>query len=103
LGIVRFVKRFLWNEAKSKRLKEERGISFEDIIVHIERGDLLAIIDHPNQDKYSGQRVYVVDVDGYVYLVPFVDSEDGGFLKTVIPSRKATRDYLRGRRHEGQA
>jgi hypothetical protein len=72
----------------------QRGISFENIVVSIEAGGLLDIFAHPNQAKYPRQRVLVVACDSYVYLVPFVEEEDYFFLKTVIPSRKATRDYL---------
>ena len=72
----------------------ERGISFESIVVSIETGGLLDILTHPNQAKYPGQRVLVVACDSYAYLVPFVEEKDYFFLKTAIPSRKATRDYL---------
>lgn len=74
-------------------------MSFEGIVSAIERGGLLDVVEHPNQRRYPGQRIYVVDVEGYVYLVPFVTQGDGQrFLKTIIPSRKATRDYIR--RHQ---
>lgn len=76
-------------------LKEERGVSFESIVVAIESGGLLDILAHPNQSKYPRQRVLVVSCDNYVYLVPFVEEEEYFFLKTIIPSRKATRDYLK--------
>jgi hypothetical protein len=69
-------------------------IGFEDIVVHIERGDLLDIPEHPNSDRYAGQRLFVVQREDYVYLVPFVEDEDTVFLKTIIPSRKATKQYL---------
>lgn len=72
----------------------ERGISFEEIVFHIERGDVLDLQDHPNQEKYPGQRIFIVDVEGYAYVVPFVEDEEEVFLKTIIPSRKATRKYL---------
>ena len=75
-------------------LRAARGVSFESIVVSVESGGLLDILSHPNQAKYPGQRVLVVACDNYVYLVPFVEEEDYFFLKTVIPSRKATRDYL---------
>lgn len=75
-------------------LKTERGVSFESIVVAIESGGLLDILARPNQAKYPRQRVLVVVCDNYAYLVPFVEEEDYFFLKTVIPSRKATRDYL---------
>jgi len=95
------VKHFAWNEEKNEVLKEERGISFEEILFHIRRGDVLDILEHPNPERYSGQRVFVVDVDGYAYLVPFVEDAQVVFLKTIIPSRKATKRYLDGEEHDG--
>lgn len=88
------MKPFRWNAEKNETLNVERGISFESIVVAIEAGGLLDILAHPNQVKYPRQRVLVVAYDSYAYLVPFVDEDDYFFLKTVIPSRKATRDYL---------
>ena len=85
---------FTWSAEKNERLRRERGISFEEVVFHIERGDVLDLLEHPNQKRYPGQRIFVVAVDQYVYLVPFVESEDEVFLKTIIPSRKATRQYL---------
>ena len=76
------------------KLRAERGIGFEDIVFHIERGDLLDILEHPNPDRYAGQRIFVVRREEYVYLVPFVEDEHTVFLKTIIPSRKATKQYL---------
>jgi hypothetical protein len=74
----------------------ERGISPEEIVFHIESGDVLDLLEHPNRDRYHNQRVFVVNVEGYAYLIPFVENEQEVFLKTIIPSRKATRDYLGG-------
>ena len=88
------VKYFAWDDAKNARLKADRGIGFEDVVFHIERGDLLDILQHPNPDRYAGQRILVVQREDYVYLVPFVEDEDSVFLKTIIPSRKATKQYL---------
>ncbi len=88
------MKPFRWNSEKNETLKTERGISFESVVVAIESGGLLDILAHPNQANYPRQRVLVVTCDNYVYLVPFVEEDDYFFLKTVIPSRKATRDYL---------
>ncbi|WP_435550534.1 hypothetical protein [Desulfobacterium sp. N47] len=88
---------YKWNKEKNERLKIERGISFEQITMHIEQGDLLDIVTHPNQSKYPNQQILVVEINDYVYLVPFVENENGKFLKTIIPSRKATRDYLGGK------
>lgn len=90
------MKYFVWDNDKNERLKEERGISFDEVVFHIERGDMLDIVEHPNQGKYQGQRVFVLNVEGYAYLVPFLENETEIVLKTVIPSRKATRQYLKG-------
>jgi len=87
---------YKWNHEKNERLKVERGLSFEQVILHIERGDLIDIIEHPNQSKYPNQQMLVVKIKDYAYLVPFVEDEEGKFLKTIIPSRKATREYLGG-------
>ena len=88
---------YRWNKEKNERLKIERGVSFEQITMHIERGDVLDIVAHPNQEKYPNQQLLVVKINDYVYLVPFVENENGKFLKTIIPSRKATRNYLGGK------
>jgi uncharacterized DUF497 family protein len=109
---------FDWDVAKNAKLRKERGIGFEDVVFHIERGDLLDILEHPNPERYAGQRIFVVQRDDYVYLVPFppsparvrrglrrghavalraeadVEDEHTVFLKTIIPSRKATKQYL---------
>jgi uncharacterized DUF497 family protein len=86
---------YKWDSRKNELLKAERGISFEQIVLHIERGDVLAVVEHPNKERYPNQQLIVVAINDYVYLVPFVDSPEGRFLKTIIPSRKATRDYLK--------
>jgi hypothetical protein len=88
------MKPFRWGPEKNEQLKLERGISFENMVVAIESGGLVDILAHPNPAKYPNQKVLVVASDGYAYLVPFVEEQDQYFLKTVIPSRKATRDYL---------
>ena len=88
------MKPFRWNAEKSTSLKALRGVSFESIVVAIETGGLLDILAHPNTKKYAHQQVLVVSIENYVYLVPFVEEDNSYFLKTVIPSRKATRVYL---------
>ena len=88
---------YRWNYEKNLKLKAERGISFEQVVMHIERGDILDVVRHPNQEKYPNQQIIVVDIDNYAYLIPFVEDEYGKYLKTIIPSRKATRDYLGGK------
>ena len=90
------MKHFSWSPEKNRMLRQERGISFEEIVFHIECGDVLDLLEHPNRDRYPNQRVFIVNVEGYGYLVPFVEDEQEVFLKTIIPSRKATRDYLGG-------
>ncbi len=83
-----------WNPDKNRKLIEERGISFEDIVFSLQSGCLLDDISHPNTGKYSSQRVFVVAMDDYAYLVPYVENDEEIFLKTVIPSRKATKQYF---------
>ena len=94
------VKYFDWDDAKNAKLRAERGIGFEEIVFQIERGDLLDILEHPNPERYSGQRIFVVRREDYVYLVPFVEDEHTVFLKTIITSRKATNEYLGEESHE---
>lgn len=89
------MKQFTWNEEKNQKLQAERNISFEEIVAAIALGEILDIVEHPNQEKYQGQRIFIVRFEDYAWLVPFVESERELFLKSVIPSRKATRDYLR--------
>ena len=86
-------KTYNWNAAKNHLLVQERGISFERIVFEISVGNELAVLEHPNQDKYPGQRISMVQVDDYVYAVPFVETATEIFLKTIIPSRKAKRRY----------
>ena len=88
------MKHFDWDDEKNELLKHERGITFEEVVFHIENGDVLDVIDHPNAVKYQSQKVYILDIDGYAYLVPFVETQDISFLKTIIPSRKMTQKYL---------
>jgi uncharacterized DUF497 family protein len=83
-----------WNSTKNQQLITERGISFEDIVFYIQQGALLDDIEHPNSGRYPNQRVFVINVDDYVYLVPYLENRKEIFLKTVIPSRKATKQYL---------
>ena len=88
------LKYFTWDPGKNKKLKAQRGVSFEDIVMRIERGDVLDILEHPDQQRYEGQRLFVVKIENYVYLVPFVEEEEQVVLKTIIPSRKATKKHL---------
>ncbi len=88
------MKQFNWSTEKGLLLKNLRGVCFEDIVFHVARGDILDDYEHPNQAKYENQRIMVINVDNYAYLVPYVEDEKELFLKTIIPSRKATEKYL---------
>ena len=87
--------KFDWNPIKNEILKKERNISFEKIIYHLNQGDLWKISDHPNQQKYPEQKIYYIIIDNYIFIVPFVEQKDRIFLKTIIPSRKATKKYFK--------
>lgn len=87
------MKTYAWNTEKNTLLKKERGLSFEEVLLNIQLGNEIAIYEHPNQERYPGQKISVVMIDGYAYLVPFVETEEEIFLKTIIPSRKATKQY----------
>jgi len=90
------MKYFSWDSEKNEKLKSERNISFEEIVYYIEKGQVLDILEHSNKKKYPNQFMFVISVEDYVYLVPFVERENEIFLKTIIPSRKATKQYLKG-------
>jgi hypothetical protein len=94
------MKPFRWNHDKNELLKKERGISFEEIVLAIEADGLLDELQHRNAEKYPHQLILVVGLDDYAYLVPYVEEADYYFLKTVIPSRKATRHYLKSKIYE---
>ncbi len=85
---------FDWNDEKNAALEAGRGVCFEDVLVCMENGDILDVLRHPNRERYPGQYVIVLNMDGYVWLVPYVKAKGVRFLKTIIPSRKATREYL---------
>jgi len=87
---------YRWNHEKNLKLKAERGISFEQVAMNIEWCDVLDVVQHTNQKRYPNQQILVVEINNYAYLVPFIEDDKGKFLKTIIPSRKATRDYLGG-------
>jgi uncharacterized DUF497 family protein len=88
------MKPFRWPPDKNELLKQERGVSFEDITMAVEAGGLLEIVPHQNPAKYPRQKIMVVEVAGYAFLVLFIEEEDHFFLKTIIPSRKATRNFI---------
>jgi len=94
------MKYFFWNNEKNRLLKMERNVSFEEVVFYIEKKQVLDIVEHPNQEKYKGQKIFIINIHNYAYLVPFVESEEGIFLKTIIPSRKATKKYLGGKKNE---
>lgn len=83
-----------WDPEKNEQLIQARGVSFEQITVAIEHGDLLQVVAHPNPERYPRQKIMIVGLDGYAYLVPYIEEADYLFLKTIIPSRKATRDFI---------
>jgi uncharacterized DUF497 family protein len=90
------MKPYDWSDEKNEWLRQERGILFEDVVFHLSRGGLLDTIEHPNQSQYPDQRIFIVNIEGYACLVPFVEDDEVLFLKTIIPSRKMTKLYLGG-------
>lgn len=96
------MKPFRWSAAKNRELRAERGVTFERIVVAIANSGLVDVLEHPRPDRYPGQRILLVWSDGYGFLVPFVETEDHLFLKTVIPSRKATREIRRRRSEDAE-
>ena len=90
------MKLFRWNVEKNEILARERGITFEEIVQRIESGAKVIETDYPNKEKYPNQKILILDVEGYAYLVLCVIDKDGYFLKTIIPSRKATKKHFGG-------
>lgn len=90
------MKVFNWDSDKNQKLIIERGRSFEEVVFHIQSGKALDDIAHPNTEKYAHQRMLIVNIDEYTYLVPYVENQNEIFLKTIIPSRKFTKVYLGG-------
>jgi uncharacterized DUF497 family protein len=93
---ILYMKMFKWNTEKNDILLKKRGITFEEIVQKIEAGATCAEMDHPNKEKYPNQEILIVEIDRYAYLVPCVSNENEYFLKTIIPSRKATKKYIGG-------
>lgn len=89
---------FQWNNEKNEFLKKNRGVSFEQVVILMERKDVFETLEHPNQDRYPGQKIATVIIDDYAYLVPYVQKSDEIFLKTIIPSRKATNKFMRSKK-----
>lgn len=90
------MKVYNWSAEKNQALIKERGVSFEEAAYYIQAGGLLDDLVHHNNEAYPNQRIFVVVIGGYVYLVPYVEDRDQVFLKTIIPSRKFTKRYLGG-------
>jgi len=97
---IYYVKLFDWDDKKNEELRNSRNISFEDVLYYIDKGKILDILENPNQKKYPKQRVFILEINDYVYYVPFVEDDEKIFLKTIIPSRKYTKKYLGGKDHE---
>ncbi len=92
------MKVFRWDNEKNEWLKNSRGVSFEQVVILMERGDIIETIEHPNQNRYPGQKIATLLIDDYAYLVPYAQESDEIFLKTIIPSRKATNKYVRSQK-----
>lgn len=90
---------FNWNEEKNQLLISERGVSFEMVITKIAKGEIIDTYSHPNSEKYPNQFIFVVELNDYFYCVPFIKQDETIFLKTIFPSRKATKTY-RGNQDE---
>lgn len=88
------MKNFDWDKEKNEQLKSEREICFEDIASAVRDKKVLKIINHPNQKRYPSQKIMIININNYAYLVPYVEEEDKYFLKTIFPSRKATKKYI---------
>ena len=88
------MKYFDWSGDKNEQLKKIRGISFEEVLVVIEQGQVLDIVEPKNRIKYPGQKIFIIYLHGYVYVVPFVEDKEKIFLKTIFPSRQATKKYI---------
>lgn len=89
---------FRWDNEKNELLMNNRGVCFEQVVILMERADVLETVEHPNQNKYPGQKMATVMIDDYAYLVPYVQKNDEIFLKTIIPSRKATTKFMRSKK-----
>jgi hypothetical protein len=91
--------KFNYNQEKNLKLKKERGISFDEIISLIEDGFLIDVMNHPNQEEYPNQKIYLIDLDGYIWLTPFIQTDTEIFLKTAFPSRKYTKEYMKDKKN----
>ncbi len=91
------MKYYDWDEEKNELLKQIRGVSFEQVVLAIEIGDLVDRVKHPNPARYPNQKVFLVKIEDYIYSVPYIENNDKIFLKTIMPNRKATKKYLGGK------
>jgi uncharacterized DUF497 family protein len=89
------MKHIEWDELKNAKLKSQRSVCFEDVQTAIEEHGVLDDISHPNQKRYKEQRILIINLNNYAYLVPYVEDETKIFLKTIIPNRKATKKYFK--------
>jgi uncharacterized DUF497 family protein len=94
------MKYFDWSPEKNEELIQKRSISFEEIVIAIEGGYILDIVEHNNREKYPKQKIFIIQVEDYAYLIPFIEDDEKIFLKTIIPSRKATREYINKKNYE---
>ena len=87
---------FNWNDEKNEILKKTRNITFEEIVLSISEGKLVKVMEHPNKEKYKNQKIFLVEYNDYIYVVPFVENyeEKEIFLKTIFPNRNYTKKYL---------
>lgn len=85
---------FDWDKKKNTKLIKERKISFEIVVAYLQEGTILDKVKHPNQAKYPNQNMYIIEIDEYVYSIPYIEDKEKIFLKTIIPSRKLTKKYL---------
>ncbi|MGB3671237.1 MAG: hypothetical protein WA984_14080 [Phormidesmis sp.] len=90
------MKQFRWSDDKNEQLEAERQVSFQQVLQAIQAKQILDIVGHPDQAKYPSQRIFIIAMNEYVYLVPFVEDDEVIFLKTIIPSRKMKKKYLGG-------
>lgn len=86
---------FRWNNEKNEWLKKHRGVCFEQVVLLLKQEQVLEVIKHPNSNKYPNQMIAIVRINDYAYLVPYIQTGEEIFLKTIIPSRKATNKYVR--------
>lgn len=81
-------------------MRKHRGISFEDVIAVLHTERVLDTLDNPNKKRYGNQYMYIIILNEYVYSVPFVEDEGKIFLKTIYPTRKYKKKYLKGGKYE---